>query len=187
MSGYRHLDSTVLAEGGFLRMTEDRFAAPDGSEFVRWVVNHPGAVVGVPVTDDGSVLLVRQFRAAARDWMLELPAGKLDVPGEEPAAAAARELAEEVAHQPGRLVDLGGFWNSPGFCTEYTHVFLATDLVPCDDGYELKEEERDMTVERLRLDDALARIDDGGIADAKTIVGLLRAQRWLNGNGDGAS
>ena len=180
MGGYRHLSSAVVAEAGFLTLVEDTFASPEAEEFVRFVVRHPGAVVAVPVVD-GSALCVRQFRAAVRANMLELPAGKLDVPGEDPAEAMARELEEEVGHRPGRLVELGKFWNSPGFCTELTHVYLALDLEPVESAEPAKEEERHMTIEQVPLVDTARLVAEGTIADAKTIVGLFLAERWLAG------
>ena len=183
--GYRLVDSVVVGTGGFLTYTEERFLAPDGDEFTRWVVQHPGAVAAVPVADDGDVLLVRQFRPAARAMMLEIPAGKLDVPGEDPAAAMARELAEEIHHRPAKLVRLTSFWNSPGFCTELTHVYVALGLEPCDAPEAPKAEERDMTIERVRLADAGRLVAEGEIADAKSIIGLLLAERYLAAPGAG--
>ena len=180
---YRHVGSEHLADAGFLTVLADRFTTPGGEEFTRYVVTHPGAVVAVPLDDDGSVFLVRQFRAAVREPMLELPAGKLDIPGEDPADAMIRELAEEIGHRPAKLVPLTSFWNSPGFCTELTHVFLATELVPCPGEFELKEEERDMTVERLPLHEAVSMVSSGEITDGKTIVGLLLAERFLANGG----
>jgi 8-oxo-dGTP pyrophosphatase MutT (NUDIX family) len=178
---YRHLSSAVVAEAGFLTLVEDRFASPEDEEFVRFVVRHPGAVVAVPVVDGSSALCVRQFRAAVRRTMLELPAGKLDVPGEDPADAMTRELAEEVGQRPGRLVELGQFWNSPGFCTELTRVYLALDLEPVEAAEPAKEEERHMTIEPVPLGDTARLVAEGTIADAKTIVGLFLAERWLAG------
>jgi ADP-ribose pyrophosphatase len=180
---YWLLSSAVVAEAGFLTLAEDRFVSPDGEEFVRYVVRHPGAVVAVPLVDGRSALCVRQFRAAVCHFMLELPAGKLDVPGEDPADAMTRELAEEVGHRPGRMVELGRFWNSPGFCTELTRVYLALDLEPVDPPGPAKEEERHMTIETVPLADTVRLVAEGTIADAKTIVGLLLADRWLAENG----
>ena len=107
--------------------------APDGEEFDRHVVHHPGAVVVVPVIDDDAIL-VRQCRVAAGRELLEVPAGKRDVDGEPPEATANRELEEEIGYRAGRLELLCEFYNSPGFCDEYTHLFLATDLEARDPG-----------------------------------------------------
>jgi ADP-ribose diphosphatase len=183
VGGYRFLSSAVVAEAGFLTLAEDRFSSPDGEEFVRFVVRHPGAVAAVPMMDGGRALCVRQYRAAVQRDMLELPAGKLDVPGEDPADAMARELAEEIGHRAGRMVELGRFWNSPGFCTELTHVYLALDLEPVDAPGPAKEEERHMTIEAVPLADTVRLVAEGEIADAKTIVGLSLAERWLAEHG----
>ena len=181
MGEYRLVDSAVIANGGFLRMSEERFSSPDDEVFTRWTVEHPGAVAAVPVVD-GHALLVRQFRPAVRRFLLEVPAGKLDVPGEDPEAAMARELAEEIQHRAAKLVKLATFWNSPGFCTELTHVYVALDLEPCDAPDAPKAEERDMTIERVALADVGRLVAEGGISDAKTIIGLLLAERYVAGH-----
>jgi ADP-ribose pyrophosphatase len=180
----RLVDSKEIARGGFLTFREETFESPAGDRFVRWIVEHPGAVAAVPVEDgpDGpQVVLVRQWRPVLRDFMLEVPAGKLDVPGEDPDDAMARELAEEIQQVPGRLVKLTTFWNSPGFSTELTHVYIALDLSPCDRPEAAKEEEQDMTIERFPLADVGRLIATGEITDAKTIIGLALAERYLAG------
>ena len=181
MGGYSLLGSKVVADGGFLTLVEERFAAPGGNEFTRWVVRHPGAVAAVPVVEGDSALLVRQFRPALRRFLLEVPAGKLDVPGEDPADAMVRELAEEIQHRPGRLVKLAEFWNSPGFSTELTHVYVALDLEPCDIPEPAKEEEEDMTIEQVALADTARLVAEGELMDAKSIIGMLLAERYLTG------
>ena len=184
MPEYRLADSNEIARGGFLTFREDIFESPAGERFVRWVVEHPGAVAAVPVEagpDGPLVVLVRQWRPALRDLLLEVPAGKLDVPGEEPDAAMARELAEEIQQVPGRLIKLSTFWNSPGFSTELTHVYIALDLSPCDRPEAAKEEEQDMTIERVPLADTGRLIATGEIVDAKTIIGLALAEKYLAG------
>ena len=183
MSGYRLVDSKEVARGGFLTFREETFESPTGEEFVRWLVEHPGAVAAVPIEDGPGgpqVVLVRQWRPVMRDLMLEIPAGKLDVPGEAPDDAMARELAEEIQQQPGRLVKLATFWNSPGFSTELTHVYIALDLSPCDRPEAAKEEEQDMTIERFPLADCGRLVATGEITDAKTIIGLALAERFLS-------
>src|SRR5947209_7381495 len=105
------------------------FAGPDGETFERDVVHHPGAVIVVPVLEGGeSVLLVRQFRTAIGIELLEVPAGKRDVPGEAPEVTARRELQEEVGMRAGRLEQLCAFYNTPGFCDEYAYLYMALDL-----------------------------------------------------------
>lgn len=184
MTSFRVVESTTRHVASFLEVAEVRVAGDDGTSFSRAVVRHPGAVVIVPVTDDGAhALLVRQFRAATGGTLLEVPAGKRDVAGEPPEATAARELEEEIGFRPGRLTELCEFFNSPGFCDEYTHLYCATGLVPLDGARGVTAEEAAMTIERVpfaALEDLIARRE---IVDAKTIIGLLLARRFLAGGG----
>src|SRR5690242_7255870 len=114
MGTFRLLRTSRAAKVGFLAVDELDFETPDGETMRRTVVRHPGAVVVVPIEPDGdTAVLVRQFRAAVGDHVLEVPAGKRDVEHESPAATAARELEEELGLVPGRLVKLAEFYNSP--------------------------------------------------------------------------
>jgi 8-oxo-dGTP pyrophosphatase MutT (NUDIX family) len=175
--GFRVLDSSTLCEAGFLSVSRVRVAGPDGDEFDRHVVHHPGAVVVVPVLD-GDALLVRQWRVATGATLLEVPAGKRDVDGEAPEATANRELEEEIGYHAGRLDLLCEFYNSPGFCDEYTYLYLATELEARERGA-VSAEEAAMTIERVPLD----RVDDliatRALIDAKSIIGLTLARRFL--------
>src|SRR3954469_3715913 len=127
MTSFRIVGSEVAAEAGFLRITEEHVVGPDGEEFDRVVVRHPGAVVIVPVIGD-EVVFLRQYRVAIDQDLLEIPAGKRDVDGEPPEETARRELEEEIGMRAGRLDLLAEFYNSPGFCDERSWVFLARDL-----------------------------------------------------------
>jgi ADP-ribose pyrophosphatase len=146
---------------------------PDGQQVVREVIQHSGAVAVVPLDASGQVILVRQFRSAARQSYIELPAG-IRNPGEDPVECAAREMQEETGYRPGKLEPLGGLFTAPGYTTEYIHLFLATDLTESRLPGDVDEF---IEVVRLPLDEALARIDRGEIQDAKTIIGLLRLAR----------
>ena len=179
MPEFRVLGSEVVAEAGFLSINEQRITAPDGEEFTRVVVHHPGAVVIVPVDGD-DLLLVRQYRAAVGDTILEIPAGKRDVEGEPPEETARRELEEEIGRRPGRLVKLAEFFNTPGFCDEYTHLFLALDLEDLGGNDAIGPEERAMTMERIPLDRVDELIATGELRDAKSIIGWLLARRHLD-------
>ena len=166
-----------IHDGYVIRLTEATIEAPDGRSLRRDVVRHPGAVAVVAVEDD-QVVLVRQYRAAAGQALLEIPAGRRDATGEAPEATARRELAEEVGLECDSLEELGAFYNSPGFSDEFSHVFLATGLrgVPtCREG----AEEQWMTVRRVSLRDAVDMIERAEIRDAKTVIGLLLARRRL--------
>ena len=165
--------------GTVISVAVGTFTAPDGTSFERDLVHTPGAVSVVPATDDGHAVLVRQYRAAVGEHLLESPAGKRDVPGEPPELTAHRELAEEVGLVAGRLEPLASFYNSVGFCDELSHVFLGLELseVPRDTQ---GVEEAHMTIERVALADVPAMIADGRLLDAKTIIGLTLARAALS-------
>ena len=173
------LDTSTVCEAGFLTVSRKRLLTPDGDEHDRTVVHHPGAVVVVPVDGDDA-LLVRQYRVAVEGEILELPAGKRDVPGEPPAATAARELEEEIGHVPGRMELLCEFFNTPGFCDEYSYLYLATELEETARNA-VSAEEAHMQIERVPLDRVEAMIAAREIVDAKSIIGLLLAKQHLAG------
>ena len=182
MSGFRKASEREVWRGSLVVAGVGTHVAPDGSTFERDVVHHPGAVSIVPVLDGGeAVLLVRQYRAAIDMDLLEIPAGKRDVSGEAPDVTAARELEEEVGMRAGRIEKLAEFYNSPGFCDEHSHVFLALDLEPCETSFQGVEESH-MTVERVAMGDVPGLIASGGITDAKTIIGLCLARDALGRN-----
>ncbi len=143
----------------------------------RDVVHHPGAVAVVAL-DGNDVVLVDQYRPVLERQMLELPAGKLDVPGEDRLAAARRELVEEAGYDAPDLEELGSFYNSVGFCDEHTTIYLATELMPAI-PLAVSIEEEYLTVKRVSLDGVEELIVDGTITDAKTVIGLLWTLRRL--------
>ncbi|MGH9182275.1 MAG: NUDIX hydrolase [Acidimicrobiales bacterium] len=178
-SGFRKLGERVVHRGRLVTLATARFAGPDGGRFEREIVHHPGAVAVVPVLGDGATaLLVRQYRAVLDAHLLEIPAGKLDQDGESLLATAARELGEEIGHRAGRLELLAEMYNSPGFCDEHSHVYLARELTPCAPSPQ-GVEERHMTVEAVALAEVPAMIADGRLVDAKTVVGLALARERL--------
>jgi 8-oxo-dGTP pyrophosphatase MutT (NUDIX family) len=188
MSSFQVVDTTTRWRAGFLVLDEAHVVSQDGEEFTRSVVRHPGAVVVVPVERDGShALLLRQFRAAIGDDLLEVVAGKRDVDGESPEATAHRELEEELCHRSQRLVKLGEFYNSPGFTDEYTHLYCALDLEPMDGPRGVTAEERVMTIERVAFDDVERMIAMRELVDAKSIIGLLLTRRYLAGEYPGTA
>ena len=182
MTGFRVTHSTRVTTVGFLSIEELVLEAPGGDVAHRVVVRHPGAVVVVPVVDDRSAaLLVHQYRVATETEILEVPAGKRDVDGEAPAVTAARELEEEIGFVPGRLVKLAEFYNTPGFCDEYTHLYAALDLVDTEGPAPTSLEEKHMVVEQIALADIEMRIAGRRLIDAKSIIGLLLARAYLAG------
>ncbi|MCI0439705.1 MAG: NUDIX hydrolase, partial [Chloroflexi bacterium] len=126
----QQVDSQTMYEGKIVSVRVDRVLLPDGKTIVtREVVDHKPAVVIVPIDAEGNVLLVRQFRYPAGETLLEAPAGGVE-DGESPDNCAQRELQEETGHVSRDLRILGGFWTTPGFCTEFMYAYLARDLVP---------------------------------------------------------
>lgn len=176
--GFRRLSEEIIYRGTVVTTARGLFEGPEGQTFERDLVHHPGAVVVVPLVDDHTVLLVRQYRAAADQEILEIPAGKRDVEGEPTEVTAARELAEEVGRVAGRIDLLARFYNSPGFCDEFTWLYLARDLRVVDLDRQ-GVEEQSMTVEEVRLDDVDELIATGKLIDAKSIVGLTLTMRLL--------
>jgi ADP-ribose pyrophosphatase len=179
---FRVVESTARTTAAYLTIEDLQVEGPGATRFERTVVRHPGAAVIVAVeADQEHILLVRQWRAALDCDLLEVPAGKLDVVGEPPEGAARRELEEEIGHRAGRLVKLGEFYNSPGFCDERSYLYCALDLEPIGETHAATDEEAAMTIERV----ALSAVDDliaaGDIVDAKTIIGLLYTRRYLAG------
>jgi len=169
--------SRRLYEGRIVNLRVDTVRLEDGRITEREIVEHRGAVAVVALDEDDNVLLVRQFRKPTERELLEIPAGTLEE-GEEPASCARRELAEETGYQAGLLEPMGGFYSSPGFCTEYIHLYLATDLSPSSARAEYDEA---IELIRVPLPEALRMIGRGEICDAKTIVGLLSA--WARRQG----
>ena len=178
MPAFRKLAEREVHRGSLITVAVGRFAAPDGEEFERDVVHHPGAVSVVPLLDERTAVLVRQYRAAIDRDLLEIPAGKRDVVGEAPELTAHREMAEEIGMRAGRLERLAEFYNSPGFCDEHSFVFLARDLEPCGNSLQGVEEQH-MTVEHVALADVPQLIASGELVDAKSIVGLTLAMQAL--------
>ncbi|MEZ5262133.1 MAG: NUDIX hydrolase [Acidimicrobiia bacterium] len=166
-----------IYQGYVIRVTKGRFRAPGGEEFTRDVIYSPGAVGIVAVHDgpDGpETLLVRQFRPAIEDWLLEIPAGLRDKPGEDPAETAARELIEETGYRAERFHPLTVFLNAAGMTDQRTHVYLATELThvgAAADGVE----EQYLELVRVPLREVRPMIERGELIDAKTIIGLRLA------------
>lgn len=169
-------ERVVWANHRLMSMAKVEVEGPDGEQLERDVLHHPGAVAMLPLHDDGSVTLVRQYRVAVDAAIWELPAGLRDVPGEPPAETARRELVEEAGLAADEVRLLTVFHNSPGLSDETVHIFVATGLTPVPDNRQGVEEQH-MLVERFPMAEALAMVDDGRITDAKTVIGLLTLAR----------
>jgi ADP-ribose pyrophosphatase len=165
----------TIFRGKVVDVGVERVRLPTGREVDLEVIRHPGGAAAVAVDDRQRVCLLRQFRHAAGGWLWELPAGKLD-PGEGPAATAERELAEEAGVFAASWDSLGRMHSSPGVFTEIIYLYLARGLSEVDLGHEADEV---IEVHWLPLVDALAWCADGTITDAKTLIGLYRADAML--------
>ncbi len=174
-AGAECLESRRIFQGRVVELRLDRVRLPNGNVAEVEVVGHRGAAAVVPVTEDGEVLLVRQYRYAVGEWLLEVPAGKLDG-GEEPETCARREVEEETGFRAGDLTPLGWIWTTPGFTDERIWLFLATGLEVSQQSLQADEV---IEVERLPLTEAVTRARAGAIADAKSICALVRAAAHL--------
>ena len=171
-SPFRLLHEDIVHRGHAVDVAVGRFAGPDGNEFTRDIVHHPGAVGVLPLHDDGTVTVVRQFRAPIGAELIEIPAGLRDVAGEDPETTAARELAEEVGLRADSLTHLCTFHNSAGHSDEAVEVYVATGLHEVDDDRQGPEEQA-MQIERHALGELVAMIRSGAITDAKTMIAVL--------------
>ena len=165
--------SELIYEGRAFSVRVDTIKTIDGRETTRDIVEHSECVAIVAIDSDGKILLVQQYRLPAGKQLLEIPAGGIDG-GEEPADAVRREMQEETGYLPNKVNKLGGFYSAPGFCTEYLHLYLATELEP---NRMVAEDTNSITVVRISPDEIMELIQSGEICDAKSIAGLLT---WLS-------
>ncbi len=168
---FKELGSHVLGRGVFLALESMQLEAPDGSEVVRDIVRHPGGVAVLPVEGE-RLWLVDQYRPALGKRILEVPAGKLDLEDEPVEEAARRELEEELGMIPVALVPMGVMAVSPGYVDEVIHLFVADGIV-AGDRQPQGAEEHDAVIVEMTLGEAMARMDQGEIEDAKTQLLLL--------------
>jgi ADP-ribose pyrophosphatase len=157
-----------IYKGRVVTLNLETVTLPNGITVELEVVRHPGAAVVVPMKDERTVILVRQYRYAAGGYIYEIPAGKLN-PGEDPRECATRELEEEIGYRAGHLEPIISILSAPGFTDEILHIFKGTGLVR---GRQALGDDEVLEVLELPLEKAIAMISDGTIRDAKTIVGL---------------
>lgn len=173
----KKVSSELIYDGKIVHLYKDAITLPDGTPSMREYIRHNGAVCIVPVTDEGEVILERQYRYAVGREMVEIPAGKLDTPDEDLTEAALRELREETGAMPRELIDLGDFFGSPAILSERIRMFLARGL--CFGENDLDEDEFLETF-RVPFDEAVRMVLAGELPDGKTQVAILRAAAYLN-------
>jgi 8-oxo-dGTP pyrophosphatase MutT (NUDIX family) len=169
--------SETVYSGRIMGLRVDEVRMPGGGTATRQVVEHPGAVAVLALDGDGRVVLIRQYRHPVGQWLVELPAGLLDVPGEPPLRSAARELHEEAGLVAARWDTLVDLRPSPGLSEEAIRVYLARELTDVADAdrHVGTEEETDLGVHRLPLDEAVAAVFAGTIENSAAVAGLLAA------------
>jgi ADP-ribose pyrophosphatase len=158
----------TIYNGRVVTLNVETVRLPNGVAVDLETIRHPGAAAVVPMKEDGTVVLIRQFRHAAGGFIYEIPAGKLN-PGEDPLGCASRELEEEVGYRAGSFVLLSSIFTAPGFADEVIHIYHATGLTK---GRQQLDRDEVLEVVEMPLSEAVKKIEDGTIRDAKTIVGL---------------
>ena len=174
----KQIETKVMYEGMIVKIKNDVAELQNGKRVPREIVEHPGGVGIVPLTRENNVLMVRQYRYPMEEELLEIPAGKLGE-GEAPIDCAVRELSEETGCTPGRMVDMGAIYPSPGFCKEILYLYLALDL---DYGDNHLDEDELLSVEAVGIDELIDKIMANELADAKSIIGIMKAKRYLDSN-----
>ena len=163
----------TVFKGRVFTVQVETIALPKGGELAVEIVRHPGSVVIVPLTENGKLILVRQYRHPIGRWVWELPAGTLQ-PGEEAERAAVRECHEETGLIPSRVEPIGSYYPSPGFCDEIMHFFKVTGLRKPGAGDEAayQDEDEDLEVRTFDIEELRGMLRRGEIEDLKTVVGL---------------
>jgi len=163
------LSSELIFKGRAVKLRVDTVEMPDGRKTTREIVEHSDCVAVVPVDAEGNVVLVSQFRKPIEKELLEIPAGGIE-PGEDPVDTVRRELREEIGYLPRKVDSLGGFYSTPGYCTEYLYLYMATDLVP---SQLFAEDTEGIRLVRVPIGHIPGLIISGQVCDAKSIAGLL--------------
>ena len=170
------MKSDKLYEGKMLNLRVDTVELPDKKYSKREIVEHPGGVAVIPIVDNDSLILVKQYRKAVEKFLLEIPAGKVEI-NEEPRVTAIRELKEETGYSTDKMEYLMEFYRSPGFTNEKIYLFLATDLVKGEASPDTGEF---IEVEKFKIDALIKMIERGEIIDSKTIIGINLAKKYLD-------
>ena len=175
------VERTPIHKGRIVDLSIDTVRFPNGKTGELEMIRHSGAAAVLPVlseveSDDPQILLVRQYRYATGGYLLEVPAGRPDRPGEDWDVCARRELEEETGMIAGKLTRLTAIYTTPGFCDELIHLYLATDL---STGKTALDDDEFLNTETMLLSEALEKIRDGEIQDAKTICTILYAAGYL--------
>ena len=174
---YKIDKSEIIYRGRVFDLQVDEITYDSGNKGIREIAIHAGGAVVLPLKDDGKIVMVKQFRYPFNEFLLELPAGKLDK-GEDPFNCAYRELEEETGYKSENIIKLGAIRTTPGFCSEILHLYLARDLIAGEHNRE--EGEAGMEVFEFSLEEIETKIKNGEITDAKTICAFHLAKSYFN-------
>ena len=172
----KQLEREEIYDGAVLHVVKDKILLPDGNTSFREFCLHKGAVAVIPITENNEAILVRQFRYAHHREFLEIPAGKFDFVGEEPLAAAKRELAEETGAEAESYVSLGVLDTTPALIDEKIHMYMATGLTY---GEMHPDEDEFLSVHKIPMSELVEMVMKGEIRDGKTQIAILKAARIL--------
>ncbi len=170
MDEIKRVKRELIHRGKIVNFYEDYMALPNGNTAVWDYIEHKGAAAVVPVTKEGKILMVRQYRNALERYTLEIPAGAVNYLGEPKEECAARELEEETGYKAGRMEWLMNVNTTVAFCNEFIGVYVAQDLIPAKQHL---DEDEFLNVEEHELEELLSMVYDGTITDAKTLAALL--------------
>ncbi len=178
MAEEKTLSSQLIYDGRAVKLRIDTVKMPSGRETTREIVEHNDCVAIIAIDADDNVLMVKQFRKPVEKELLEIPAGGIE-PGEDPVATVRREMREETGYLPRKVERLGGFYSTPGYCTEYLYLYLATDLIP---SQLYAEDTENISLVRVPISQISSLITSGSICDAKSIAGLLTFLEYRKGH-----
>ena len=170
------ISSQEIFKGVAIHLFKDEILLPNGHTGIREIIRHPGAVCVLPLTDNGDVIFVNQFRYALNKVTLEVPAGKLEK-GEDPKEAALRELSEETGLTAKNIVHIGDLYTTPALIDEVIHMYIATDLTQ---GEQHLDYDEFVNTLKIPLSKAVDMVMDGEIKDSKTQTVILKAEKYFN-------
>lgn len=177
MDKFKRLHRTEIYKGLRVHLYKERLLTPEKKEVDWELIVHPGAAAVIPIDDDGKIIMVRQYRNASNDYTLEIPAGTLDSPDEDPLYCAHRELEEETGYKAKEMDYLYKFYSAIGICDEVIHIYVAKNLI---ESMQNLDEDEFVTLERYTLDELVEMIFRGELLDNKTISAILMYKESLN-------
>lgn len=169
------IEQEYIYKGKIINLRKDKIEQHDGKQFLREIVEHNGGVGIVAIDDEGNIILVSQYRKPFEEVLVEIPAGKIEK-GEDPYLCAVRELEEETGFIPLKLELMTVLYPSPGFLTEKLHIYFCKDMIKGKINF---DEGENLTSKHVKYEEALKQVYSGEIKDAKTVVGILMANKYI--------